>query len=156
MYYIESPGYLDPTLNAHHKSVFLAGGIMGCPDWQRVMVEWLAKTDLVLVNPRRADFPIHDPSAARERITWEHRHLRGVDGILFWFPRETVCPIALYELGAWSVMSKPIFVGMHPDYSRRQDVEIQTALARPGIEIVYSLNTLAAQVIEWTETVADE
>lgn len=156
MYYLESPGYLNPTLNTHHKSVFLAGGITGCPDWQQVMVEWLAKTDLILINPRRADFPIHDPNAAREQITWEHRHLRGVDAILFWFPCETICPIVLYELGAWSMMSKPIFVGVHPDYSRRQDVEIQTALARPGLVVTYSLNGLAAQVIEWAEKATDE
>ena len=35
--------------------------------------------------------------------------------------------------------NKPLFVGAHPNYARRQDVEIQTSLVRPDIQIVYSL-----------------
>ena len=146
MHYIESPGsfeskYLDPT------SVFLAGGITGCPDWQQEIRGLLQDSDLVLVNPRRADFPIHDPNAALEQITWEHNCLRLVDAILFWFPCETMCPIVLYELGAWSMTNKPIFVGVHPRYQRRQDVEIQTGLVRPDVQVVYSLQELAALVM---------
>jgi hypothetical protein len=45
--------------------------------------------------------------------------------------------------------SGQIFVGVHPEYKRRQDVEIQTGLARPEVEIVYSLSALAQQVLEW-------
>lgn len=147
MYYVESP--TESTDKFHgQKSIFLAGGITNCPDWQRKIVELLEKTDLTLLNPRRADFPIHDPNAAKEQISWEYRHLRKADGILFWFPCETICPIVLYELGQWSVMSKPIFVGVHPKYLRRQDVEIQTELIRPEVNIVYSLVELAKQVME--------
>lgn len=139
------------------KTVFLAGGITGCPPWQKEMVELLRNTDLILMNPRREHFPIGDPDAAMEQIEWEHNHLRMADAILFWFPCETLCPIVLYELGAWSMTRKPIFVGVHPDYARRQDVEIQTGLARPGIEIrpgveiVYSLAALAEQVLRWAK-----
>jgi hypothetical protein len=50
---------------------------------------------------------------------------------------------------------KPLFVGVHPDYKRRQDVEIQTELARPDIKIVYSLEALAKQVFEFKITLAD-
>jgi len=66
--------------------------------------------------------------------------------IQFWFPQETLCPIVLYELGAWSKTNKPIFVGVHPEYKRRQDVEIQTKLARPEVKIVFSLENLAKQI----------
>ena len=103
----------------------------------------------VLFNPRRENFPIGDPLAAPEQIKWEYDYLRMADAILFWFPCETICPIVLYELGAWSRSDKPLFVGVHPDYRRRADVEIQTGLARPDVDIVYSLDALAAQVIEW-------
>jgi len=144
MMYIEAPENLERALG--HKSVFLAGGITDCPDWQQEMVQLLQDTDLILLNPRRADFPIHDPNAARGQIIWEYEHLRKADAILFWFPCETLCPIALYELGAWSISGKPIFVGVHPDYPRRQDVEIQINLVRPGIEIVYTLQDLAQVV----------
>jgi len=66
--------------------------------------------------------------------------------ILFWFPCETLCPIVLYELGAWSMTDKQIYVGVHPDYKRKQDVEIQTKLARPSVSIAYSVQELAYNV----------
>ena len=148
MIYLESPEILEQKQGT--TSIFLAGGITNCPDWQQEMVQLLKDTDLILLNPRRADFPIHDPNAAREQITWEHDHLRKADAILFWFPCETLCPIVLYELGAWSKTMKPIFVGVHPDYARRQDVEIQTGLVRPRLEIVYSVEDLSRQVRDLT------
>lgn len=131
------------------KSIFLAGGITSCPDWQQEMVDLLRCTELVLFNPRRKDFPINDPTAAVQQITWEHNHLKKADAILFWFPKETLCPIVLYELGAWSMSDKLIFVGVHPSYQRRQDIEIQTRLVRPEVEIVYTLPLLALQVYHW-------
>jgi hypothetical protein len=96
-----------------------------------------------------------DAEAAPQQIAWEHHHLRLVDAILFWFPRETLCPIALYELGAWSMTSKPLFLGVHPDYPRRQDIEVQTQLARPDVLVVYSLVDLADQVRGWLRQEAD-
>jgi len=126
--------------------LFLAGGIQGCPDWQSDMVSLLHDTSWVVLNPRRTNFPIHDPTAADAQIQWEYDHLRYADVILFWFPCETLCPIVLYELGAWSMTKKPLYVGVHPDYQRRQDVEIQTRLSRPDVRIVYSLEALAQEV----------
>lgn len=146
MRYLEAPEKLERSFG--YKSVFLAGGITNCPDWQQEIVELLRDTDLILLNPRRANFPIGDPSAAMEQITWEHDHLRKATAVLFWFPCETLCPIVLYELGAWSMTDKPIFVGVHPKYKRRQDVEIQTRLVRPDVEVVYNLEDLANLVIE--------
>jgi hypothetical protein len=129
--------------------VFLAGGITGCPDWQAEAIDILAESDLVLLNPRRKDFPIHDPTAAQHQIEWEHNHLRRATARLFWFPCETLCPIVLYELGAWSMTALPMFVGVHPQYQRRQDVEIQTSLARPNVRVVDDLGELCRQVWRW-------
>ena len=142
MNYIEA---LD-TYDGQDKSVFLAGGITGCPNWQAEIVELLNESALVLFNPRRANFPIHDPTASEKQIKWEHDYLRKASAILYWFPCETICPIVLYELGAWSMTDKPIFVGVHPEYQRRQDVEIQTKFVRPEVEVVYSIKDLANQV----------
>lgn len=136
--YVESPQEY-----AGQKGLFLAGGITGCPDWQSKVRPMLKHWDLL--NPRRKNFPIEDPSAAEQQITWEYNHLRKAKAILFWFPCETLCPIVLYELGAWAMTAKPIFVGTHPEYKRRQDVVIQLWLQRPGILIVHSLEELAAQ-----------
>lgn len=149
MIYMESPESLPVLTVSSPTSIFMAGGITNCPDWQQDMRELLSNTNLTLLNPRRVDFPIHDPDAAKAQITWEHIHLRKANAILFWFPHETLCPIVLYELGAWSIGSKQIFVGVHPEYQRRQDVEIQTHLVRKDFKIVYSLEGLANQVIEW-------
>jgi hypothetical protein len=146
MKYLEAPAPLTPELAGMPK-LFLAGGITNCPPWQEAMAAMLDITEYLVMNPRRANFPIDDPDAAEMQITWEHEHLRHADAILFWFPQETLCPIALYELGAWSMTNKMIHVGLHPEYQRRQDVEIQTKLVRPAIHIVYSLRDLAQQVI---------
>jgi hypothetical protein len=146
MRYIEAPNTY--ILDSRKKSIFLAGGITGCPDWQQEIVRLLRTTDLILLNPRRKNFPIGDSGVAFEQIKWEWQALRDANSILFWFPCETLCPIVLYELGAWSMTNKPIYVGVHSEYTRRQDVEIQTGLVRPDVKIVYSLEELADQIKE--------
>ena len=134
------------TYSGNETSLFLAGGITGCPNWQQDMIEALRDTSLVLFNPRRASFPIGDPHAAMEQIEWEYIHLRKATAICFWFPCETLNPIVLYELGAWSMTSKQLFVGVHPNYQRLQDVCIQTALARPDIHVVMRMDSLVQQI----------
>lgn len=144
MTYTEAPSPLPPVTA---RALFLAGGITGCPDWQRHANHLVHRLDptIHVLNPRRADFPIGDPDAAEEQIRWEHRALHHAWAILFWFPAENQagCPIALYELGAWSMTDKPIAVGVEPGYVREQDVRIQTDLARPRLPV---LDTLEATV----------
>ena len=134
--------------NNENVKLFLAGGITNCPDWQDEIIELLKEEyDLTMYNPRRKNFPINDPTASEQQITWEYNHLRDADIILFWFASGSLNPIVLYELGRWGNSSnKEIFVGCDPEYQRKQDVEIQTKLSRPNIEIVYSLEDLAEQV----------
>ncbi|HEY0752572.1 MAG TPA: nucleoside 2-deoxyribosyltransferase domain-containing protein [Ktedonobacteraceae bacterium] len=145
MHYVEA---LE-TYSGKETSLFLAGGITGCPDWQHEMIEQLRAASLVLLNPRRAVFPIEDKHAAHEQIAWEHLHLRQATAISFWFPCETLNPIALYELGSWSMSEKKLFVGVHPDYQRIEDIRIQTALVRPDVQVVTSIEALARQVLVW-------
>lgn len=141
MEYIEAP-----KMSRTRNGLFIAGGITDCPDWQARLVLMLDQTNCTIFNPRRKDFPIHDPTAAQTQIEWEHEYLHRAVAISFWFPWETLNPIVLYELGAWSMTDKPIFVGVHPEYKRRQDVEIQTKLARPDVEVTYSITDLAVQI----------
>ncbi len=144
--YIEAPTiYMSQP---HERAVFLAGGIAGCPDWQAWMVKRLGDASVTLLNPCRAHFPINDPHAAEAQIIWEFAHLRRAYAILFWFPSETLCPIVLYELGAWSMTDKPIFIGVHPEYQRKSDVIIQTRLIRPHVQVVFSLEQLAQQILD--------
>ncbi len=146
MSYVEAPAPYPKQPG--ERAIFLAGGISGCADWQRAVAQLLCDAGLTVYNPRRADFALDDPSAAAVQIRWEHRMLRDADAILFWFPCETLCPITLYELGAWSMSDKPLFVGVHPAYQRRQDVEIQTRLARPDVAVTDSLAALVASIVE--------
>ena len=143
---VEAPAVFDRS----GLSIFLAGGITGCPDWQADLVGLLGpqlEHRATLLNPRRSSFDASQPGVAREQIEWEFHHLRWADVILFWFPKETLCPISLYELGAWSMTGKPLFVGVHPDYARKLDIEIQTQLERPEIRLACSLAELASQVV---------
>lgn len=148
MRYVEAP----EAFEGHDRSLFLAGGIMGCPNWQQHLIDDLRDSGLTLLNPRRAYFPMGDSSAAELQIAWEYRHLRKATAICFWFPCETLCPIALYELGAWSMTDKHLFVGVHPHYQRRQDVVLQTGLVRQNVKIVFSISDMVAQIRAWTAT----
>lgn len=144
MIYVEAPNKIldDKT------GIFLAGGITGCPDWQADLLKMLDGIDAVIYNPRRKNFPINDPNAAYDQIKWEYDMLRKADIISFWFCKETMCPIVLFELGAWSMTGKPIIVGVDPKYQRKQDVEIQLSLARPDVNIRKSLEEICSDLFE--------
>ena len=140
MQYIEAPNE-EP---ARGPSLFLAGGITGVKDnWQAKAALELKDIELLTIfNPRRkAEFK---PEDEEEQIKWEHNKLYRADAISFWFPPDTLCPITLYELGAWSVWIDPwkqirshkrLFISVHPKYARLNDVLIQTKLARPDVEV---------------------
>ncbi len=145
---IQAPEALDgPEL-----SVYLSGGIPTNDDWHARFIALLADSSLVLIDPRRINYPWEDPAAVEVQVRWERRHLRQASAILFWFPPETLAPITLYELGAYSMTDKPLFVGVHPDYQRRIDVMVQTGLARPDAPILSTLEELAARIRNWCET----
>jgi Nucleoside 2-deoxyribosyltransferase like len=133
-------------------SLFLAGGITNCPDWQHTAVLGLGGLPITLLNPRRPDFPMGDPEAGIIQIEWEFMALGWADAVLFWFPEETLCPITLYELGAQNMGDKPLFVGTHPDYERKLDVAVQTRLARPGVEIHSTLSGTLKAARRWVES----
>jgi hypothetical protein len=142
MIYVECPNRTD----SNKKSLFLAGGISGCKNWSKIVVSKLYPLDIVIYNPRRESFDKDNPSMTKEQITWEEEMIRKADVISFYFCRETLCPIALYELGGCNMTKKPLIVGMDTDYSRREDVEIQTQLKRPDVPIVYSIVDLVKEI----------
>jgi len=143
MKYIEAPDEFD----GRGPAVFLAGGITGAEYWQAQLANSLRELPAAVLNPRRQQFPADDPAAARQQIEWEHRHLRLASLVAFWFPPPTLCPIALFELGACCAAGTPLVVGSHPQYARRFDLQVQLSLRRPDVELVDSLSALAAQII---------
>jgi hypothetical protein len=140
--------YTKPRL----KSLFLAGGISNCPEWQDEFIGIMSELsgipyDFTLINPRREDFDVANPRQSSDQIAWEYAHLQDADAISFWFPKETLCPITLFELGsAIRNPYKPIFVGCHPEYARRFDVEHQLSIVRPEVVVVDSLELLALEI----------
>lgn len=149
MLHVEAPR----PYTGNETSLFLAGGITGCPDWHAEVLAQLSDLPLVVLNPRRAQFP-QEEAAIREQIVWEHTYLRKATAISFWFPQETLCPITLYEFGAWSMTNKKLFAGTHPHYQRIQDLRIQTALTRPDISLVESLDALIHDIRAWASVVS--
>ena len=151
MRYIEAPK--NYTRRKKEKVIFLAGGITNCPDWQQDLVKLLDIPQLVILNPRRKNFPIGNPSAAFEQITWEFNSFQKADLISFWFSRGSLNPIVLFELGKWLVQNeKKIFIGIDLEYQRKLDVEIQTFLERKDdVPLVYSLEDLAKQIKDYIE-----
>ena len=148
MNYIEAPA----EYTGAGPSLFLAGGISGTTDWQQFVVRALDSLNITLINPRRKDYPWNDPAAAPAQIEWEFRHIRRATAVLFWFPPETLCPIALFELGSRvMVPQQPLFVGTDESYARKVDVEVQLRLARPEVRLATRLFELTQQVREWVE-----
>tara|TARA_Y100000310_G_C20676689_1_gene813512 strand:- start:880 stop:1404 length:525 start_codon:yes stop_codon:yes gene_type:complete len=142
---------LSVETEAENVSLFLAGGITNCPDWQSELIKSIKHLEpLSIFNPRRKNFPINDPKASEQQITWEYKHLRDSNIIIFWFSKGSLNPIVLYELGRWGNSSeKDIIVGVDDEYTRKQDVIVQTKLSRPYVDIVFKLDDISKILIDW-------
>lgn len=143
---IKSPEIFE---NNEMPSIFLAGGITDCYDWQSDMIKLLQNCNVQLVNPRRSDFDVTNPNMSEEQIEWEYKNLNIVDAVLFYFPSETLCPITLYELGVHATKGTKLFVGCHPEYKRKFDVIKQLELIRPEIVVYETLEELSKIVSEY-------
>ena len=133
----------DYELQKDEISVFLAGGITNCPQWQNDIIKrlkgFLDTAKLVVFNPRRENFPIHDKSASYKQIEWEFENLERADIFSMYFCSGiSDQPICMYELGRNIVKmqmrfpidwKKRIIVSVEDDYKRKQDVLIQTELS---------------------------
>jgi hypothetical protein len=147
MNYVEAPAR-PPFVEL--PTVFLAGGITGVRDWQTDMARLLADFDKgTLFNPRRANYSDSE-EVAREQITWEFFALWQAPIITFWFSKETLCPITLFELGVHLARSRlaknnppKICIGIEPGYTRELDIRTQARLLAPETPIVSSLEELA-------------
>lgn len=150
MVIVQSPN--EWILRWDQLSAFLAGGISNCPDWQSYFIHKLREygngSNLVVFNPRREGDLAKDGSDAFWQINWEAKYLRRASHIIFWFPKETLCPITLYELGRYATLmadhkgplSKYLTVGVHPEYQRAFDIECQLGLIDQGLVINHSLD----------------
>jgi len=152
MQYIEAPNEIYGSGIKYNTNLFLAGGITNCPDWQAEFVEKFGANEFSsqfnVYNPRRKNFPIEDPNASDEQISWEYNKLAKADIIVFWFSRGSLNPIVLYELGRWGNSQDTLmYIGMDPEYTRKQDVVIQTILSRgPEFPFYDSIDQIIDQI----------
>ena len=141
--YVESlPVSGDPV------KVFLAGGITGCKNWQKTVIDILEKDlpdDVLIYNPRREEFDTENTISARGQINWEFRHLEEMDIFTMFFAASdtSVGPICLYELGRYiprmqmrfpTDWQNRIIVDIEDGYSRKLDVIEQVDLAA-GLQV---------------------
>lgn len=123
--------------------IFLAGGIQKCREWQKELIDMFKHlnidTDIYLINPRRDNFPIDDPNATEEQITWEFDMLEECDFFTMFFDNsDSDQPICFYELGRniermkqkfHKIWQNNIIITCDKNFKRVQDVVIQTKLA---------------------------
>lgn len=132
-------------------TVFLAGGICNCPDWQKEVINQLRTIEengedlshLVVLNPRREKFPIDDPSASGVQIKWEFDMLNQANIFSMYFcnsPSDQ--PICMYELGRnlMKHSKELVVITVEEGYRRKNDVIIQTELATMSNDIVHVVN----------------
>lgn len=159
---ITAPEYYEKQPN--DICVFLAGGITKCREWQKEVIEYLRQEyrhnndNLVLFNPRRDNFPINDPSAASEQITWEFNMLEQCDIFSIYFDEgESDQPICMYELGrniCRMQMRFPtdwenrIIVSSDENYKRYNDVIMQKTLATNDSYVNTSLHNHCVSIYD--------
>lgn len=157
MRYVEPPDSYKKRRGDY--SLFLAGGISGCPDWQSRVVQEFSKwsDNFVILNPRRKYFDIYNSAMAAEQIRWEYEHLSRASGILFWFCADTIQPISLFELGRHSTKKslatknghRRIFVGTDENYERRFDIVHQLSMVDHRMVINNTLEVTMLQAKRW-------
>ena len=133
---IISPSIEDPK----YTSVFLAGGITNCKNWQKEVIKELNDIEkLTIYNPRRTNFDLSNKNINHEQIEWEFERLEKMDIFSMYFcGGASIQPICMYELGRNIIRmqnrfpsdwEKRIVISCEVDYIRKQDVIIQTLLA---------------------------
>ncbi len=129
-------------------SVFLAGSIeMGvAEDWQAKVSAALAPLDVLVLNPRRANWDSSwaqtiDNPPFREQVEWELDALDAADVVLMYFDPATKSPITLLELGIHAATNPEKMIVCCPTgFWRKGNVDI--VCARYGVTQTPDLDTL--------------
>jgi len=148
-FYCESPKV--PNYNSGVFTIYLAGGIKDCTNWQKEAIElllknkFIRKNNIVILNPRRETFDENKEFILEQQYLWEREHINRSSIVLFWFPKETHCPIALFDLGHCMRKNKKIFIGCDKEYKKRKDLILRSL---PN-KVCSSLETLIENALEY-------
>ena len=143
-------------------SVFLAGGIQKTEKWQNKVISSLSerfKNDRVVVlNPRRDNFPINDKTESFRQISWEFGALESADVFTMFFAGgESDQPICMFEYGKHlerRMAEKDLgrlVVSSDEGYKRLVDVVVQTSLAAESVRVNRGLENHIRKIIKVVE-----
>lgn len=147
---VYAPNYHFPV--THEKTLYLAGGVAGCPDWQAEVIKALEKTSLTIFNPRRQTLLANMPELVQSQREWEFGNITATRAVMFWFPKESLCPTTNFELGIivaqqlWDFDTAPAYVGIHPEHPRRSDILAQLTMTAPRLVVADSVKGVVQQV----------
>lgn len=126
-----------------YTTLFLAGGITNCKDWQSDVIKELVYDEVSIFNPRQEHFDVSNKSASYEQIMWEYERLEQMDIFSMYFCNsDSDQPICMYELGRNIVRmqnrfpsdwQQRIVISVEDGYRRKQDIIIQTSLCAPTL-----------------------
>ncbi len=126
-----------------YKSVFLAGGITNCNNWQLEVSNYLkVLNNITIINPRNNNFNILDNL---NQIKWEFNQLEKMDIFSMYFCNSVSNqPICLYELGRNILKMQirfpndwweRIVISIENGYQRELDVVEQLKLCAPKLRV---------------------
>ncbi|MCI5052389.1 MAG: nucleoside 2-deoxyribosyltransferase domain-containing protein [Simkaniaceae bacterium] len=127
--------------------VFLAGTIS--TPWRAQLTTLLQSTDYTLLSPA------HGPQV--KRIEWEQTYIDRADILVMWISANkpgdpyTLSLTSLFELGRFTHMNKPLYIGIEPGYALRDELILQLRALRPELIIHESLEALAKTLIGTTK-----
>lgn len=131
-------------------SVFLAGSIeMGSAgNWQALMEQQLADTEMILLNPRRDGWDSlwaqsRENPQFREQVEWELNAMEKANLIVMYFEPSTRSPVSMLELGLFA-RSRKLVVCCPDGFWRKGNIDIVCDKYR--IQQVDSLNGLVDHI----------
>ena len=131
-------------------SFFLAGG---STDWRQKLTDSMTSDQFyhaIVVDPFDKNYKPEVNTA------WEFKSMQKVDCVVFWFPKESLYPISLFELGVVCRDSlKGLIVGMDLEYAKREIIIEQLKLFRPDVNVVSSLPEVMGQMEKFVESYND-
>jgi Nucleoside 2-deoxyribosyltransferase like len=136
----------DMSQPIYPTTLFLGGGISGCPNWQEYVITKLSGYQLTIWNPRRKTFQMNDRDAAQIQTDWEIDRLRIADINAYWFSSGTLNPIALVEIGESFALRERIVLGMDQEYARKWDLEFRMDKYLPWEAISYTLDDFVKNI----------
>ena len=121
---------------------YLAGGIY---PWREELIDLLKPSEAfyraAIINPIA---PEYSPEI---NTPWEFNNIRHSDCIVFWFSRDAVSPITLFEMGAGCRDHlKGMVVGVENGNPIRAEIVEQLRLYRPGLRVAETLLELKEEM----------